>query len=49
MVLPLLLVTKGMLAMRSTESRSALTSTRMSLPPARNLPEAILVSAALMR
>ena len=35
--------------MRSTESRSASTSTKMSLPPARSLPEAILVSAALMR
>ena len=49
MVLPLLLITKGMLPMRSTESRSAFTSTNMSLPPARSLPEAILVSAALMR
>ncbi len=35
--------------MRSTESSSASTSTKMSLPPARSLPEAILVSAALMR
>ena len=35
--------------MRSTESSSASTPTRMSLPPARSLPEAILVSAAPMR